>query len=209
MKNIQELINISAKKNAIQENIKLVVLCENLDKMVYYPAILIEEKLDKGEPLTEAETTLYYTLKLSAEIIKSYMEEKGIPVSADNYIKENISKNLAHSEYLNGIFDLMKLYELRDDERIKTGDYDFIAPDGYPLLNEYRSRVGYNHAVYFDAYTEVERLKKVASEEEFFNEHPLLNADEHFMFIWFANKKLSIKLALKLALKVALKVVLW
>lgn len=172
----------------VEDHKKLFILYQNLDKMIYYPTVLIQQKLEKGESLTEEDTALYYVLKLSAEILKSYMQEKGIPVFSDIFLKyrhwPNRSENLTHADFLEGLFKLMKLYELRDDERLKTlTDLDTLGTDGTHPLEDYLCGIYHNATVYDGAYAEVERLKRISSEEEYFKAHPPMETGEYFKFI--------------------------
>lgn len=171
----------------IQKNIKLFVLYQSLEKMTYYPTIKLKQKAEAGGTPTEIESSLYYILKLTTEILKSYMEDNGIPVYADNSLKndEELQNNefLTHSNFSYGLSDIIKLYQLLDNERLKTTDFDMIGQPSEHPLSEYRCRTAYNHVVYFDAYMDLSRLKKCSSEDTFFSQHPLLNPNEYFTLI--------------------------
>ena len=171
----------------IQENIKLFVLYQSLEKMTYFPSIKLKLTMDAGQLPTEMESSIYYILKLTTEVLKSYMEDKSIPVYTDNSLKNDKelqnNKFLTHSDFSYGLSDIIKLYQLLNDERLKTTDFDMIGQPSKHPLSEYRCHTAYNHAVYFDAYMELSRLKKCPSEDIFFSQHPLLNPNEYFTLI--------------------------
>lgn len=68
----------------IQENIKLFLLYQNLEKMTYFPSIKVQQTMDTGQLLMEIKSSIYYILKLTTAILKSYMKNKNIPVYEDN-----------------------------------------------------------------------------------------------------------------------------
>lgn len=171
----------------IQENIKLFNLYQNLEKMTYFPSIKMQQIKDSVQLPTEIESSMYYILKLTTAVLKSYMIDKGIPVYEDNSFipcKEHFgNKFLAHSDFSFGLAELIRLYQLLDDERLSKTDSDLIgAPSDHPL-SEYRSCTAYNHAVYSSAYWDLFRSHKCLSEDEFFSQHPLENPNEYFTLI--------------------------
>lgn len=171
----------------IQENIKLFNLYQNLEKMTYLPTIKIQQKMDTSQLPTEIESSIYYILKLTTEVLKSYMEDKGIPVYEDNSFENNRerAKNelLAHSDFSFGLAELIRLYQILNDEQLGKIDPDFIgAPSEHPL-NNYRSSTAYNYAVYSSAYWDLYRSHNSYSEKEYFNQHPFENPNEYFTFI--------------------------
>lgn len=171
----------------IQENIKLFSLYQNLEKMTYFPSIKIQQIVDSGQMPIETESSLYYILKLTTEILKSYMEDKGIPIYEDNSFKSNNgqinNEFLAHSDFCYGLADIIKLYQILDDKQLDKIDFDMIGSHvGHPL-SEYRNLTAYNHAVYFDANFALSHKQDSVSKKDFFNQHPLLNPNEYFALI--------------------------
>ena len=53
----------------IQENIKLFLLYQNLEKMTYFPSIKIQQTMDVGKLPIEIESSIYYILKLTTAIL--------------------------------------------------------------------------------------------------------------------------------------------
>ena len=171
----------------IQENIKLFSLYQNLEKMTYFPSIKMKQILDANQVPTEAESSLYYILKLTTEILKSYMKDKGIPIYEDNNFKsDNGQPNkepLAHSDFCYGLAEIIKLYQILDDKQLGKIDLDMIgSPVGHPL-SEYRNHTAYNHAVYFDANFALSHKQDSVYEKDFFNQCSLLNPNEYFTLI--------------------------
>ncbi len=171
----------------IQDNIKLFLLYQNLEKMTYFPSIKMHQILDADQLPTEIESSLYYILKLTTAILKSYMEDKSIPVHEDNSFiscRQHLGNGLlAHSDFSFGLAELIRLYQILDDEQLGKTDSDWIGtPPSHPL-NEFRSCTAYNHAVYSSAYWALVRSNSCPSEKEFFSQHPLENPNEHFTFI--------------------------
>ncbi len=171
----------------IQENIKLYSLYQNLEKMTYFPSIKIEQILDANQVPTEAESSLYYILKLTTAILKSYMKDKSIPIYEDNSFENNAEQPynelLAHSDFCYGLADIIKLYQLIDNDQMGMIDLDMINPPTEHPLSEYRSHTAYNHSVYFDAYFSLSQKQDSVSEKEFFKQHPLLNPNKYFTFL--------------------------
>lgn len=171
----------------IQEHIKLFNLYQDLEKMTYFPSIKMQQIMDAGQLPTEIESSIYYILKLTTAILKSYMEDKGIPVYEDNSFiscKQHLDNEfLAHSDFSFGLAELIRLYQILDDEQLGKTDSDWIgAPSEHPL-SDYRSCTAYNHAVYSSAYWELFRSNNCISEKEFFSQHLLENPAEYFTFI--------------------------
>lgn len=171
----------------IQEHIKLFNLYQDPEKMTYFPSIKIQQIMDAGQLPTEIESSIYYILKLTTAILKSYMEDKGIPVYEDNSFiscKQHLGNEfLAHSDFSFGLAELIRLYQILDDEQLGKTDPDWIgAPSDHPL-SEFRSCTAYNHAVYSSAYWELFRSNNCISEKEFFSQHLLENPAEYFTFI--------------------------
>lgn len=171
----------------IQEHIKLFNLYQDLEKMTYFPSIKMQQIMDAGQFPTEIESSIYYILKLTTAILKSYMEDKGIPVYEDNSFiscKQHLGNEfLAHSDFSFGLAELIRLYQILDDEQLGKTDSDWIgAPPEHPL-SDYRSCTAYNHAVYSSAYWELFRSNNCISEKEFFSQHLLENPAEYFTFI--------------------------
>ena len=171
----------------IQDNIKLFLLYQNLEKMTYFPSIKMQQIMVAGQLPTEIESSLYYILKLTAAILKSYMEDKSIPVHEDNSFiscRQHLGNEfLAHSDFSFGLAELIRLYQILDDEQLGKTDPNWIgAPPGHPL-GEFRSCTAYNHAVYSNAYWALVRSNNCSSEKEFFSQHPLENPNKHFTFI--------------------------
>ncbi len=112
----------------IQENIKLFLLYQHLEKMTYFPSIKIQQMIDAGQLPTEIESSLYYILKLTTEILKSYMEDKGIPVHKDNSFiscRQHLGNEfLAHSDFSFGLAELIRLYQILNDEQLGKTDPD-------------------------------------------------------------------------------------
>lgn len=171
----------------IQENIKLFLLYQNLEKMTYFPSIKIQQTMDVGKLPIEIESSIYYILKLTTAILKSYMKDKGIPIYEDNSFiscKQHLGNEfLAHSDFSFGLAELIRLYQILDDDQLSKTDPDWIgAPPDHPL-NDYRSCTAYNHAVYSSAYWEMYRSHSNLSEKDFFAQHLLENPNEHFTLI--------------------------
>lgn len=171
----------------IQENIKLVSLYQNLEKMTYLPSIKMKQTEEAGQIPTETESSFYYILKLTTEILKSYMKDKGIPIYKDNSFQSGNeqlnNKFLAHSDFSYGLAEIIRLYQVLDDEQLGEMDPEMIGSPSEHPLNEYRSYTAYNHAIYFDAYLTLLQKQNSISEKEFFKQHPLLNPNEHFTLI--------------------------
>lgn len=171
----------------IQENIKLYSLYQNLEKMTYFSSIKMKQILDTNQVPTEAESALYYILKLSTEILKSYMKDKGIPNYEDNSFENNAGQPynelLAHSDFCYGLAEIIKLYQILDDKQLGKIDFDMIGSPTEHSLSESRSHTAYNHAVYFDAYFALSQKQDSVSEKEFFKQHPLLNPNKYFTLL--------------------------
>lgn len=171
----------------IQENIKLYNLYQSLEKMTYLPSIKLQQMMNTGKIPTEAESSIYYTLKLTTEILKSYMKDKDIPAHEDNSFKRSNkhpnSELLAHSDFSCGLAELIKLYQVLDDEQLGEMEPDMIGSPSEHPLNEYRNYTGYNHAVYFDAYFALLQKSNAISKKEFFRQHPILDPNEYFTLI--------------------------
>lgn len=171
----------------IQENIKLYLLYQNLEKMTYLPSVKMQQIMDAGQLPTEMESSLYYILKLTTAILKSYMEDRNIPVHDDNsFISCNQhfgNEFLAHSDFSFGLAELIRLYQILDDEQLSKTDSDWIGALSDHPLSEFRSCTAYNNAVYSSAYWALVRSNSYPSEKEFFSQHPLENPNEHFTLI--------------------------
>ena len=168
----------------IQENIKLFLLYQNLEKWPIFPSIKIQQTIDAGQLPTEIESSIYYILKLTTAILKSYMEDKNIPVYEDNSFiscKQHLGNEfLAHSNFSLDLAELIRLYQILDNEQLGETDSDWIgAPSDHPL-SKFRSCTAYNHAVYSSAYWDLLRSNNCISEKEFFSQHPLENPNEYF-----------------------------
>lgn len=171
----------------IQENIKLFLLYQNLEKMNYFPSIKVQQTMDAGQLPTEIESSIYYILRLTTAILKSYMEDKGIPIYEDNSLiscKQHLGNEfLAHSDFSFGLAELIRLYQILDDEQLGKTDPDWIGALPDHPLSEFRSRTAYNHAVYSSAYWELFRSNNCISKKEFFSQHLLENPNEYFTLI--------------------------
>lgn len=171
----------------IQENIKLFLLYQNLEKMTYLPTIKMQQMIDADQLPTEIESSLYYILKLTTDILKSYMEDKCIPVHEDNSFipcKQHLGNEfLAHSDFSFGLAELIRLYQILDDEQLDKTDSDWIGALPDHPLSEFRSCTTYNHAVYSSAYWTLVLSNIHPSEKEFFNQHPPENPNEYFTHI--------------------------
>lgn len=102
------------------------------------------------------------------------MEDKNIPVYEDNSFiscKQHLGNEyLAHSDFSFGLAELIRLYQILDDEQLGKTDPDWIgAPSDHPL-SEFRSCTAYNYAVYSSAYWELLRSNNCISEKEFFSQ---------------------------------------
>lgn len=155
--------------------------------MTYFPSIKMKQILDANQVPTETESSLYYILKLTTKILKSYMKDKGIPIYEDNSFKSDNgqinNEFLAHSDFSYGLAKVIKLYQILDDKQLGKIDFDMIgSPTEHPL-SEYRSHTTYNHAIYFDAYFALSQKQDSVSEKEFFKQHPLLNPNKYFSLI--------------------------
>lgn len=175
------------ENDLIQENIKLFLLHKNLERMTYLPSIKIQQMVDAGQFPAEIESSLYYILKLTTAILKSYTEDRGLPVHEDNCFiscRQHLGNEfLSHSDFSFGLAELIRLYQILDDEQPGKADSDWIGVLPNHPLSEFRSCTTYNHAVYSSAYWDLVRSNNCPSEKEFFSQHPLENPNKHFALI--------------------------